>query len=145
MPTEPEAWTDVLRGAPFPVVGRTGLELLLGREDRHLGFRASTLVACGPVTFGTVVRLHNPAGRLYFAVVRRVRPFMARLMLRRTHRRPALAVPTAADRATSVTTELPPWHGATPRRRRTGTAPRLCGRQTSDAAHRGCPPEPPTV
>ncbi|MEU9122243.1 DUF2867 domain-containing protein [Streptomyces sp. NPDC048506] len=99
MPTEPEAWKGVLRGASFPVVGRTDEEVLLGQDARHLDFRASIHVADGRVTLGTVVRLHNPAGRLYFALVRRVHPFMARLMLRRTHRRLALAAPSAAERA----------------------------------------------
>ncbi|WP_148588287.1 DUF2867 domain-containing protein [Streptomyces sp. WAC01526] len=99
MPQEPEAWEGVLRGASFPVVGRADGEILLGKDARHLDFRASILVADGRVTLGTVVRLHHTAGRLYFAVVRRVHPFMARLMLRRIHRRLALAAPTAGERA----------------------------------------------
>ncbi|TXC94154.1 DUF2867 domain-containing protein [Streptomyces sp. ISID311] len=98
MPTEPEAWEGVLRGPSFPVVGRAGGEILLGEDARHLDFRASVLVADGRVTLGTVVRLHHPAGRLYFALVRRVHPFMARTMLRRTHRRLALAAPSAGER-----------------------------------------------
>lgn len=98
MPHAPEAWQGVLRGASFPVVGRAGGEILLGEDARHLDFRASILVADGHVTLGTVVRRHNAAGRLYWAVVRRVHPFMARLMLRRIHRRLALAAPSAAER-----------------------------------------------
>ncbi|MFI6769029.1 DUF2867 domain-containing protein [Streptomyces sp. NPDC050355] len=107
MPREPAAWRNVLRGASFPEVGRAdrgdlpaaaGGEILLGEDARHLDFRASILVADGRVTLGTVVRVHNTAGRLYFAVVRRVHPFMARTMLRRTHRRLALAAPSAAER-----------------------------------------------
>ncbi|MEU9502325.1 DUF2867 domain-containing protein [Streptomyces sp. NPDC048196] len=104
LPEAPEAWQGVLRGAPFPVVGRTDQELLLGEDARHLDFRASLLVADGTVTLGTVVRIHNTAGRLYFAVVRRVHPFMARTMLRRIHRRLALAAPTAAEREAAVRT-----------------------------------------
>ncbi|KPC60498.1 DUF2867 domain-containing protein [Streptomyces chattanoogensis] len=98
MPTEPEAWEGVLRGAAFPVQGREGGELLLGHDARHLDFRASILIANGQVTLGTVVRTQHAGGRLYWAVVRRVHPFMARLMLRRTHRRLALAVPSAGER-----------------------------------------------
>ncbi|MGP8297740.1 DUF2867 domain-containing protein [Streptomyces inhibens] len=98
MPQEPEAWEGVLRGASFPVVGRADGEILLGKDARHLDFRASILVADGRVTLGTVARLHNTAGRLYFAVVRLVHPFMARMMLRRIHRRLALAAPSAAER-----------------------------------------------
>ena len=99
MPREPEAWEGVLRGASFPVAGRTDTEILLGEDARDLDFRASVLVADGRVTLGTVVRLHRTTGRLYFAVVRRIHPFMARLMLRRFHRRLALAAPTAGERA----------------------------------------------
>ncbi|MEU9115072.1 DUF2867 domain-containing protein [Streptomyces sp. NPDC048483] len=98
MPTDPAAWEGVLRGASFPVVGRADGEILLGKDARHLDFRASVLLANGQVTLGTVVRTHHRAGRLYFALVRRVHPFMARLMLRRTHRRLALAAPSAGDR-----------------------------------------------
>ncbi|MFF7408472.1 DUF2867 domain-containing protein [Streptomyces lydicus] len=101
MPREPEAWEGVLRGASFPVVGRAGGEILLGEDARHLDFRASILVADGTVTLGTVVRLHNTAGRLYFALVRHLHPVMARLMLRRIHRRLALAAPSAAERETA--------------------------------------------
>ncbi|MEU5211548.1 DUF2867 domain-containing protein [Streptomyces sp. NPDC020742] len=98
MPRRPEAWAGGLRGAAFPVVGRTDGEVLLGRDARHLDFRASILVADGTVTLGTVVRLHNAAGRLYFAVVRHLHPVMARLMLRRIHRRLALAALSAGER-----------------------------------------------
>lgn len=98
MPQEPEAWQGVLRGAAFPVLGRTDQEILLGADARHLDFRASVHVADGRVTLGTVVRIHRTAYRLYFAVVRRVHPFMARMMLRRFHRRPALAAPSVGER-----------------------------------------------
>ncbi|MEV0368775.1 DUF2867 domain-containing protein [Streptomyces sp. NPDC050636] len=101
MPEDPAAWQGVLRGASFPVVGREEGEILLGEDAGHLDFRASILVEDGRVTLGTVVRTHNTAGRLYFAFVRRVHPFMARTMLRRTHRRLALAVPSAGERERS--------------------------------------------
>lgn len=102
MPQEPEAWRSVLRGAPFPVIGRAGGEVLLGDDAGHLDFRASILVEDGQVTLSTVVRIHNRRGRLYWAVVERVHPFMARTMLRRIHRRLALTAPSAAERARSV-------------------------------------------
>ncbi|WP_405407956.1 DUF2867 domain-containing protein [Streptomyces decoyicus] len=98
MPQEPEAWQGVLGRSGFPVLGRTENEILLGEDARHLDFRASVHVADGRVTLGTVVRVHRTAGRLYFAVVRRVHPFMARMMLRRFHRRLALAAPSAGER-----------------------------------------------
>ncbi|OKI00844.1 hypothetical protein A6A06_18210 [Streptomyces sp. CB02923] len=114
MPRDPETWKGVLRGA-FPELDRAetaaGGEILLGRDARHLDFRASILVespAAGPgggtaghdgrVTLSTVVRTHHLGGRLYFAVVRRVHPVLARGMLRRTHRRLALAAPSAGER-----------------------------------------------
>ncbi|WP_455360439.1 DUF2867 domain-containing protein [Streptomyces sp. SYSU K21746] len=103
MPTDPAAWEGVL---PFPVVAREGAEVLLGEDAGHLDFRASLYVSTDAgeeaVTLSTVVRTHNLRGRLYFAVVRRVHPFMARAMLRRTHRRLALAAPGAADRTATT-------------------------------------------
>ncbi|MEW2439951.1 DUF2867 domain-containing protein [Streptomyces caniferus] len=99
MPQEPEAWQCVLgRSSGFPVLGRTHDEILLGEDARHLDFRASVQVADGRVTLGTVVRIHRTTGRLYFAVVRRFHPFLARAMLRRCHRRLALAAPSAGER-----------------------------------------------
>ncbi|MGP3982182.1 DUF2867 domain-containing protein [Streptomyces sp. KR80] len=98
MPQDPESWRGVLRGAPFPVVGREGGEMLLGEDAGHLDFRASILVDDRHVTLSTVVRIHNWRGRLYWSLVKRVHPFMARTMLRRIHRRLALAAPTAAER-----------------------------------------------
>ncbi|WP_030667235.1 DUF2867 domain-containing protein [Streptomyces rimosus] len=114
MPRDPVAWKDMLRGA-FPEQGRAtaadGGELLLGKDARHLDFRASILVESpaagadgrtaghgGRVTLSTVVRTHHTGGRLYFALVRRVHPVLARAMLRRTHRRLALAAPSAGER-----------------------------------------------
>ncbi len=99
MPRDPDSWRDVLRGAPFQVVGREGGEVLLGQDAGHLDFRASILVDDGRVTLSTVVRIHDWRGRLYWAVVKRGHPFMARTMLRRIHRRLALTAPPAAERA----------------------------------------------
>ncbi|MCT7354426.1 DUF2867 domain-containing protein [Streptomyces sp. 15-116A] len=103
MPTDLAAWEGVLRGSP--VVDRTHDEILLGENVGHLDYRASLLLdkAAGKVTLSSVVRLHNRRGRLYWAVVRHAHPVMARLMLRRTHRRLALTAPRAAMRSTSVT------------------------------------------
>ncbi|MEV8591878.1 DUF2867 domain-containing protein [Streptomyces sp. NPDC052012] len=101
MPADPDAWEGVLRG--IPVVGRAQDELLLGEDAGHLDFRASLLLdpVAGRVTLSSVVRIHNLRGRLYWAIVRHAHPLMARLMLRRTHRRLALAAPRAAERASS--------------------------------------------
>ncbi|MER6063122.1 DUF2867 domain-containing protein [Streptomyces sp. NPDC001792] len=110
MPRDPESWRGVLRGASFPVVGREGGEVLLGENAGHLDFRASIFVDDRQVTLGTVVRIRNWHGRLYWAVVKRVHPFMARAMLRRVHRRLALTAPSAAERARSA-----PFTAAPPR------------------------------
>ncbi len=90
MPTDPAVWAGVLRGTP--VVAGSARELLMGEDAGHLDFRASLLVdeEGHTVTLGSVVRIHNGRGRLYWSVVRHAHPFMARLMLRRTHRRLAL-------------------------------------------------------
>ncbi|MGW7363030.1 DUF2867 domain-containing protein [Streptomyces sp. NPDC054841] len=95
MDRDPRAWRDVL---PFAVKAVEGNELLMGEDAGHLDFRASLLIGECDVTLTTVVKTHNLRGRLYFALVRRVHPFMARLMLRRTHRRLALGAPSAAER-----------------------------------------------
>ncbi|ORT56844.1 DUF2867 domain-containing protein [Streptomyces sp. CB03238] len=95
MDRDPRAWRGVL---PFPVKAVEGDELLLGEDAGHLDFRASLLVDQEGVTLSTVVKTHNRLGRLYFGVVRQVHPFMARRMLRRTHRRLALSAPTAGER-----------------------------------------------
>ncbi|RST10273.1 DUF2867 domain-containing protein [Streptomyces sp. WAC05374] len=95
MDRDPRAWRGVL---PFPVNAVEGGELLLGQDAAHLDFRASLLVEDHSVTLSTVVRTHNRLGRLYFGAVRHVHPYMARMMLRRTYRRIALAAPTAGER-----------------------------------------------
>ncbi|MFV0136490.1 DUF2867 domain-containing protein [Streptomyces sp. HMX87] len=98
MPADPAAWERVL--GEVPVHGRTDTEVLLGEDGRHLDFRVSVLVDAPArrVTLGTVVRLHDRAGRRYWSVVRHAHPVAARLLLRRTHRRLALAAPRAAER-----------------------------------------------
>ncbi|MBM7866031.1 DUF2867 domain-containing protein [Heliobacterium gestii] len=58
----------------FPVIERTGRELLLGLDDRHLDFRISVqIVDNGADRWGvvtTVVRFHNLLGRAYFLPVK---------------------------------------------------------------------------
>ncbi len=73
----------------FDTVGSHPGEVLLGTDSGHLDFRASVLVEDAPaaVTLTTVVRLHNRRGRLYWAVVRPLHPFVVRAMLRRAARR----------------------------------------------------------
>jgi hypothetical protein len=96
-PRDPEAWTGILRGA-FPVIAREGDELLLEVRARGLTARASILVDGRHVTLSSTVRTDTLRGRIYWAVVRRGHPFMARTMLRRTHRGLALATPPAGER-----------------------------------------------
>ncbi|MFG2646472.1 DUF2867 domain-containing protein [Streptomyces sp. NPDC048436] len=96
-PRDPEAWTGILRDA-FPVLAREGDELLLEINTSGLTARASILVDDRHVTLSTAVRADTPRGRIYWSVVKRVHPFMARLMLRRTHRELALRAPNAAER-----------------------------------------------
>ncbi|MEV0319684.1 SRPBCC family protein [Streptomyces sp. NPDC050658] len=96
-PRDPEAWTGILRDA-FPVLAREGGELLLAVDTAGLTARASILVDDRYVTLSTAARADTLRGRVYWGVVRRGHPFMARTMLRRTHRRLALAAPDAAER-----------------------------------------------
>ncbi|MFP3990785.1 DUF2867 domain-containing protein [Streptomyces sp. E11-3] len=107
MDRDPAAWEGVLRG--IRVTDRAEREILLGQDAGHLDFRASLLVdeAARRVTLSSVVRIHNRRGRIYWAVVSKVHPFMARTMLRRTHRRLALAAPSAGERETVVSSGGP--------------------------------------
>ncbi|MGW5816149.1 DUF2867 domain-containing protein [Streptomyces noursei] len=98
MPREPGAWQRALRRAPFPVLARRGGETLLGKDAGHLDFRASLLVTDDHVTLGTVVRIHHRGGRLHWAALRRLHPYVARGVLRRTHREVALSAPTPGER-----------------------------------------------
>jgi hypothetical protein len=95
MDRDPGAWRGVL---PFPVRAAEGRELLLGKDARHLDFRASVLVGDDDVTLTTVVRTRTALGRLYFGLVRHLHPYAARTALRRHHRRLALAAPSAGER-----------------------------------------------
>ncbi|MGW7071360.1 DUF2867 domain-containing protein [Streptomyces sp. NPDC054855] len=95
-PRDPAAWTGILRG--FPVIAREGDELLLEVQVRGLTARASILVDGRHVTLSSTVRADTLRGRAYWGVVKRAHPFMARSMLRRTHRGLALAAPTAGER-----------------------------------------------
>ncbi|MFI2510201.1 DUF2867 domain-containing protein [Streptomyces sp. NPDC018972] len=98
MPADPRAW-DVLPGRPS-VTEYAGGEGLYGEDGAHLSYRVSILVD-GPgrrVTMSSAVRLHDRWGRLHWALVRRGHPVAARLLLRRAHRRLALAAPRAGER-----------------------------------------------
>ncbi|MET9950794.1 DUF2867 domain-containing protein [Streptomyces sp. NPDC006339] len=103
MPRDPRAWRHVL---PFAERGAQGPELMLGEDAFHLDFRGSLVVDDESVTLATAVRLHNTYGRAYFAVVRRIHPYAVRRMLRRAHRRIALATPPAGERNGKIRTVL---------------------------------------
>lgn len=70
----------------FDTVATRRDEVLVGVDQDHLAFRASVLVEPGRVVLSTVVELHNRRGRAYFALVRRVHPFVVRAMLTRAAR-----------------------------------------------------------
>ncbi|QDQ11078.1 DUF2867 domain-containing protein [Streptomyces spectabilis] len=101
-PRDPDAWTGVLRG--FPVLAREGGEVLLDVQVKGLTARASILIDERYVTLSTVVRTDTTRGRLYWSAVRLGHPFLARLMLRRTHRGLALAAPSAGERVRRAVT-----------------------------------------
>lgn len=101
-PRDPEAWTGVLRG--FPTLARQDGEVLLDVQVTGLTARASILVDERYVTLSTAVRTDTARGRLYWSAVRLGHPFLARMMLRRTHRGLALAAPSAGERARRAVT-----------------------------------------
>lgn len=70
----------------FDTVAWRGDEVLLGIDQNHLAYRASVLVEPERVVLTTVVELRNRRGAAYFAVVRRLHPFVVRTMLARAAR-----------------------------------------------------------
>ncbi|MEU6777193.1 DUF2867 domain-containing protein [Streptomyces sp. NPDC046759] len=101
LPRDPAAWTGILRGT-FPVLAQAGGELLLDVNTAGLTARASILIDERHVTLSTAVKADGLRARLYWSVVKRVHPFMARTMFRRTHRTLALAAPSAGERSRAV-------------------------------------------
>ena len=104
----PEAWADAIFRAPpplvralfvarevlvrlggieagtrraFDIVSWSPHEVLLGIDQRHLGFRASVLVQPHRVVVSTIVEVHNRRGRAYSALVRRIHPWVVRTVL----------------------------------------------------------------
>ncbi|MFF4355408.1 hypothetical protein [Streptomyces sp. NPDC001604] len=90
MPRDPAAWTGILRKA-FPVAAREDDEVLMEVSAGGLDAWASILIDADHVVLCSSVRTNSWRSRLYWGVVKRVHPFMARLMMVRTHRRLALA------------------------------------------------------
>lgn len=90
MPRDPAAWTGILREA-FPVVARERDEVLMEVSAGGLDAWASIVVDAEHVVLCSSVKTNGARSRLYWGVVKRVHPFMARLMMVRTHRRLALA------------------------------------------------------
>ncbi|GAA3788491.1 hypothetical protein GCM10022403_023670 [Streptomyces coacervatus] len=86
MPRDPAAWTGILRDA-FPVVAREDGEVLMEVSAGGLDAWASIVVDAESVVLCSSVKTNAWRSRLYWGVVKRVHPFMARLMMVRTHRR----------------------------------------------------------
>lgn len=80
-------------GLPFPMLGQTSTEVMLGLDDRHLDFRVSVLVCQTTVTVATAVEFHGVAGQIYFLPVRLAHPLIVRSMLRRVATRSLLLNP----------------------------------------------------
>lgn len=85
-------WSDAGGWGVMHLQAETPNEMLLGDDDRHLDFRVSLFVERGAnarhsLVVATVVRFHNPLGRLYFLPVlpfhRRIVPAMMRTAVAR--------------------------------------------------------------
>jgi len=84
---------DETRGdriAFFKVYARSESEIILGEDDRHLGFRLSVLRSPdlspadgGLLTVSTVVHCHNVLGRAYIAVIAPFHRLVVKASLRR--------------------------------------------------------------
>ena len=75
----------------FDLVSWSPNEVLLGIDQRHLGFRASVLVQPDRVVVSTIVEVRSRRGRAYSALVRKVHPLVVRLTLAHAGRKLALA------------------------------------------------------
>lgn len=90
----------------FRIFARAEHEVLAGEDDKHLDFRVGMLLEPVPPGGGprglivaTAVRMHNPFGRFYFALVRPFHRFIVPVMLRamiRDLERSGAAKPAAA-------------------------------------------------
>ncbi len=65
----------------FDLVSSSPNEVLLGIDQKHLGFRASVLVRADRVVVSTIVEVRNRRGRAYSALVRRIHPLVVRSSL----------------------------------------------------------------
>ena len=77
----------------FPVQARSACELVVGEDDRHLDFRAATLLRDTTNRQGrelvaiTVVHCHNLLGRIYLATIAPFHRLIVRASLARAARR----------------------------------------------------------
>lgn len=97
MPRDPAAWTGILRDA-FPIAERQDGEALMNVSTAGLDAWASIVVDDKYVTLCSSVKTNAWRSRLYWGLVKRAHPFMARAMMVRTHRKPALAAQRSAGR-----------------------------------------------
>ncbi|MEV6960375.1 hypothetical protein AB0M97_14480 [Streptomyces sp. NPDC051207] len=95
MPRDPAAWTGILRDA-FPIAAQQDGEALMNVSTAGLDAWASIVIDDNRVTLCSSVKTTALRSRLYWGVVKRVHPFMARTMMVRTHRKLALAAQNAA-------------------------------------------------
>jgi hypothetical protein len=79
------------RAVFFTVIDHTETEVLMGEEDKHLGFRVALLVedraGMRSVCATTLVQYHNALGRWYFKVVKPFHRIIVKSLLRRFARR----------------------------------------------------------
>jgi hypothetical protein len=84
---------DADRLGIFKIYRRSGTEIVLGEDDRHLDFRLSVLrtpdaspTLGGELTVSTVVHCHNLPGRVYIAVIAPFHRQVVKASLRRAAR-----------------------------------------------------------
>ncbi|MDR3070953.1 MAG: DUF2867 domain-containing protein [Propionibacteriaceae bacterium] len=75
----------------FPVLAEGDRELVLGMDDKHLGFRVGVATGGGRAVITTTVTINNRLGRAYWAVVRWFHPVIVAWLLRQA-RVPAAAL-----------------------------------------------------
>ncbi|WP_309132386.1 DUF2867 domain-containing protein [Brevibacterium sp.] len=91
----------------FTPIARTDDEVLFGVDAGHLDFRTSVRCESEQVVLSGAVTMHNLRGRIYFALVRPIHPFVIRAMLNRAARRLAHRSAASAETRTPDMEEAP--------------------------------------
>ncbi|WP_052421078.1 DUF2867 domain-containing protein [Paraburkholderia ferrariae] len=71
----------------FPIISRSGTEVVVGGDDKHLDFRIWIRIQPGEkgaeVTIATLVKINHPLGWVYLIIIMPFHKLLSRLLLKR--------------------------------------------------------------